>query len=195
MPLAHYKGTLRLFLARSDSLPMVTPLAAASGDSPIPFSSPRFASVSERMRLALRLIFKTIGERRMKGYTGNMNQLIDTHSAVKELVASGMPEVQAEVLVLFQARIFDERAATKDDIEQVKSAFKHELDLFKHDVDSNFNAVKKDIDGLRTEVKKDIDGLRTEVKKDMENLSNTITIRFGAMLVAAIGALAILQAL
>ncbi len=40
----------------------------------------------------------------------------DTHAFVKRLTAVGMPEAQAEVLADEQARLVDERLATKDDI-------------------------------------------------------------------------------
>ena len=46
--------------------------------------------------------------------------LFDTHAFVKRLTAVGMPEAQAEVLADEQARVIDERLATKDDLKQTE---------------------------------------------------------------------------
>lgn len=45
----------------------------------------------------------------------------DTHKFVKRLIEAGMPEAQAEILAKEQARLIDERIATKRDIAEVKS--------------------------------------------------------------------------
>lgn len=45
----------------------------------------------------------------------------DTHKFVKRLIEAGMPETQAEILAEEQARLIDERIATKRDIAEVKS--------------------------------------------------------------------------
>ena len=50
-----------------------------------------------------------------------MNALIfDTHAFVKRLTGAGMPIEQAEVLAEEQARLVDERLATKIDLELLK---------------------------------------------------------------------------
>jgi hypothetical protein len=48
--------------------------------------------------------------------------LFDTHAFVKRLTAAGMPEAQAEVLADEQARLIDERLATKADIAGLAAA-------------------------------------------------------------------------
>ena len=106
-----------------------------------------------------------------------MSQLIDTHSAVKALVEEGVPERQAEAIVFFQARLFDERIATKDGLHAVRTE------------------LKNDIDTLRTELKNDIDTLRTELKNDIKDLSRELTIRMGGMLALAVTVLTALQTL
>lgn len=45
----------------------------------------------------------------------------DTHKFVKRLMEAGMPEAQAEILAEEQARLIDERIATKLDIAEVKA--------------------------------------------------------------------------
>ena len=46
--------------------------------------------------------------------------VFDTHAFVKRLTAVGMPEEQAEALADEQARLIDERLATKDDLERLE---------------------------------------------------------------------------
>jgi hypothetical protein len=45
----------------------------------------------------------------------------DTHKFVKRLIEAGMPEAQAEILAEEQARLIDERIATKVDLPEVKA--------------------------------------------------------------------------
>jgi len=47
--------------------------------------------------------------------------IFDTHAFVKRLTAAGMPEAQAEILAEEQARLIDERLATKADIAALKA--------------------------------------------------------------------------
>lgn len=44
------------------------------------------------------------------------SMVFDTHAFVKRLTAAGMPEEQAEVLADEQAKLIDERLATKADL-------------------------------------------------------------------------------
>ncbi len=46
--------------------------------------------------------------------------VFDTHAFVKRLTGVGMPEEQAEALADEQARLIDERLATKDDLERLE---------------------------------------------------------------------------
>ena len=47
--------------------------------------------------------------------------IFDTHAFVKRLTAAGMPEQQAEVLADEQARLMNERLATKADVALLRS--------------------------------------------------------------------------
>ena len=62
----------------------------------------------------------------------------DTHSFVKELTAAGMPEAQAEVLASAQAKLIDEKLATKQDLKELEERLRRdmvELELrLKHDL-------------------------------------------------------------
>jgi hypothetical protein len=50
-------------------------------------------------------------------------------------------------------------------------------------------ATKADIAGLRTELKADISGLGSEIRLEMEVLRRDLVIKFGSMLVVAVGVL------
>ena len=70
----------------------------------------------------------------------------DTHKFVKNLVASGFTEQQAESLANEQINLINSNLATKENIE----------------------AVKADIEQLRLETKASIEQLRLETQKDIE---------------------------
>ena len=53
--------------------------------------------------------------------------VFDTHAFVKELTAAGMPEAQAEVLASSQAKLIDEKLATKQDLKELELRLKHDL--------------------------------------------------------------------
>ena len=55
--------------------------------------------------------------------------VFDTHAFVKELTGTGMPEPQAEVLARTQARLIDEKLATKQDLKALELRLKHDLTL------------------------------------------------------------------
>ena len=52
------------------------------------------------------------------------SMVFDTHAFVKRLTAVGMPEEQAEVLADEQAKLIDERLATKADLKRLEQAIK-----------------------------------------------------------------------
>ena len=53
--------------------------------------------------------------------------VFDTHAFVKRLTGVGMPEEQAEALADEQARLIDERLATKGDLNALEVALKADL--------------------------------------------------------------------
>ena len=54
----------------------------------------------------------------------------DTHAFVKRLTATGMPEPQAEVLADEQAKLIENRLATKGDLEAMRKEIVSELKLW-----------------------------------------------------------------
>ena len=60
--------------------------------------------------------------------------LFDTHAFIKRLTAVGMPEAQAEVLADEQARLIDERLATKTDLTALASSVKADISEAKADI-------------------------------------------------------------
>jgi hypothetical protein len=98
----------------------------------------------------------------------------DTHAVVKDLVAAGFTEQQAEAQVQALMRLAREQLATKWDI----------LELQK-----DIAEIRRDI----ADVKRDIKELESSTKRDLKELEMRLTIRLGAMLVVAVGALAILE--
>jgi len=51
----------------------------------------------------------------------------DTHTFVKRLTQAGMPEAQAEVLADSQAKLIDEKLATKHDLKELEIRLAHEM--------------------------------------------------------------------
>ena len=51
----------------------------------------------------------------------------DTHAFVKELTAAGMPEAQAEVLANSQAKLIDEKLATKQDLKELEERLRRDM--------------------------------------------------------------------
>jgi hypothetical protein len=72
--------------------------------------------------------------------------LFDTHAFVKRLTAVGMPEAQAEVLVDEQARLVDERLATKADLSVLANlATKTELRETELRLEAKIEATKSEV--------------------------------------------------
>jgi hypothetical protein len=101
----------------------------------------------------------------------------DTYAAVKKLKEAGFTEQQAEAQTALLTNVIAGELATKHDIETVK-----------HDIET----VKLDIENVRAELKRDIEALRADMKHDMKELELRLTIKLGAMLALAVGAVATL---
>lgn len=85
----------------------------------------------------------------------------DTHAFVKELVAAGVPEPQAEVHARLLGEIVIERLATKDDLVLLRQATKDDLELLRRELHADFRG-------------------------DLGALELRLTLPFGAMLAAAV---------
>jgi hypothetical protein len=72
--------------------------------------------------------------------------VFDTHAFVKRLTAVGMPEAQAEVLADEQARLVDERLATKADVAVLSNlATKPELRETELRLEAKIEAAKSEV--------------------------------------------------
>ena len=101
----------------------------------------------------------------------------DTYAAVKKLKEAGFTEQQAEAQTTLLTNVIAGELATKHDIEAIK-----------HDIE----AIKLDLENVRADLKRDIETLRADMKHDMKELELRLTIKLGAMLALAVGAVATL---
>ena len=101
----------------------------------------------------------------------------DTYAAVKKLKEAGFTEQQAEAQTTLLMDVIAGELATKHNIETVKH---------------NIETVRLDIENVRAELKRDIEALRADMKHDMKELELRLTIKLGAMLALAVGAVATL---
>ncbi|MDE0005513.1 MAG: hypothetical protein OXQ29_22715 [Rhodospirillaceae bacterium] len=81
--------------------------------------------------------------------------VFDTHEAVHQLTAAGVPERQAEAHVRLQAQLIEQNFATKPDIQGLRRDTKAEFEL------------------LRTETKAEFKAVRAEMKANFEALTLT----------------------
>ena len=119
----------------------------------------------------------------------------DTYAAVKKLKEAGFTEQQAEAQTTLLTDVIAGELATKHDIEAVK----HDIETVKLDLENVRAELKRDIETLRlnlenvrAELKRDIETLRADMKHDMKELELRLTIKLGAMLALAVGAVATL---
>ncbi|MDE0405202.1 MAG: hypothetical protein OXI53_07795 [Nitrospira sp.] len=102
----------------------------------------------------------------------------DTHTFVKRLTQAGMPEAQAEVLADSQAKLIDEKLATKHDLKELEARLTHDL---------------KELEARLTHEMKELETRLTHEMKELETrLALQLTIRMGSMLVVGIGVVATL---
>ena len=121
--------------------------------------------------------------------------MFDTHRAVKKLTGAGFTEHQAEALI---DAVGDEHEAlaTKADLLALRADLREEITAVRAEL-------KEDNVALRAELKEDIAALRAEVdsvrgevnsaRADMQALELRMTLRLGALVVAAAVVLAILE--
>ena len=116
-------------------------------------------------------------------YCENMPEVepyrFDTHAMVKEFIASGFTEKQAEAQVRALSDLISYNLATKSDIERVRK----EIAELRKDSEADIAGVHRDI----ADVHKEIENLRKETKTDIELLKRDLTIRLGALMVTGVG--------
>ncbi|MGH8605481.1 MAG: coiled-coil domain-containing protein [Gammaproteobacteria bacterium] len=109
----------------------------------------------------------------------------DTLKFAKRLKEGGFTDQQAETLAQAEAEFIEQNLTTKRDLKELEVALKRDIEELR-------GAVKRDIEELRGSVKRDIEELRADLKRDLIELEYRMTIKLGAMLVVAVGAMAAL---
>ena len=125
---------------------------------------------------------------------------IDTHETVRQFVAAGMPDKQAEAIVAALSRV-DSEVVTKADLKQevaaVKADLKQEIAAVKADLKQEIAAVKTDLKqefaavkaaagnrrrqgrpqaGNQAAVKADLDVLRSDMKAEISTAINKMML-------------------
>ncbi|MGH8490829.1 MAG: coiled-coil domain-containing protein [Gammaproteobacteria bacterium] len=120
----------------------------------------------------------------------------DTLKFAKRLKEGGFTDQQAEALAQAEAEFIEQSLAAKRDLKELEVALKRDLKeievALKRDLKELEIALKRDIEEIRGGVKRDIEGLRADLKRDMKELEYRMTIKLGALLVVAVGAMATL---
>jgi len=98
----------------------------------------------------------------------------NTHALVKKLIASGMPEAQAEAQMEIFIQFIDDRLATKTSVKNLEFT------------------LKKDIKELESNLMKDMKELDTNLRRDLKILEKDIIIKLGSMIVVSTTLLAVL---
>jgi hypothetical protein len=81
------------------------------------------------------------------------------------------------------------RAAMRSDMESLKIATKHDIESLRSDTKADIESLKTDIESLRSDTKADIASLKASTRTDLAQLELRMTLKFGAMLAAAVGVL------
>ncbi len=104
---------------------------------------------------------------------------IDTHETVRQFVAAGMPDKQAEAIVEAISRV-DSEVVTKADLKQevaaVKADLKQEIAAVKADLKQEIAAVRADLKQEIAAVKADLDVLRSDMKAEISTAINKMML-------------------
>jgi DNA-binding ferritin-like protein len=101
-----------------------------------------------------------------------MAALIDTHKLYTEFTESGFEPRQAETLIR-AVQSGQDQLATKQDIDELRTATKQDIDVLKRDIESLRKDNKQDIEVL----KKDIETLSAKVDAKIADLKSELSIK------------------
>jgi DNA repair exonuclease SbcCD nuclease subunit len=104
-----------------------------------------------------------------------MSVIFDTLAYARRMEQVGFTREQAEALAEEQAKLIDERLATKADTAAIRA-----------DIEAHRLTTTRDIETLRLATTRDIERLRTELKNDMELLKRDLTIRLGGLITGSV---------
>ncbi|MEO5363080.1 MAG: hypothetical protein H7838_05590 [Magnetococcus sp. DMHC-8] len=110
----------------------------------------------------------------------------DTHKFVKQMIATGFTEEQAEVQVRLLSEILHAQLSTKADVAKVDL---HVLEL-KRDIETTKAELKRDMAAIEAGLKRDIETTKADLQKDIA-LARVTTIQWTAGMFAAQTALII----
>ncbi len=98
--------------------------------------------------------------------------VFDTHEAVHQLTAAGVPERQAEAHVRLQAQLIEQNFATKPDIEalrrdtgDLRRELKTDIETLRRDTEAGFEAMDLSNKALEAELRTDMGKLDTQMAK------------------------------
>ncbi|MBF0160966.1 MAG: DUF1640 domain-containing protein [Magnetococcales bacterium] len=130
----------------------------------------------------------------------------DTHKFIKQMVATGFTEEQAEVQVRLLSEILHTQLSTKADVAKVDlhvlelkrdiAAIDAKVETVKTELQRDIAAMGVQVETVRTELKRDVaamgvqvETVRTELKRDMKEMELRMVIKMGAMILASVGIL------
>ena len=104
-----------------------------------------------------------------------MNALIfDTLAFARRLEAAGFSRGQAEALAEEQARLIDDRLATKADIAAVRSDIEAQRLATARDIEALRLSTTHDIEALRQSTTREIDSLRQSTRSDLAEMKSDL---------------------
>ena len=122
------------------------------------------------------------------GMTGEM--AAGTAAALAEAMGGAEVATKADIADL-RAEIVTLRTELKGEINDLRTELKGDINDLRTELKGDINdlrtELKGDISGLRTELKGDISALESRLELKMEVLRRDIVIKFGSMLVIAVG--------
>ena len=92
---------------------------------------------------------------------------LDTHAMIKDFVAGGFTEKQAETQVRALSNLLTHNLATRHGLEEVRKDLKIEIEALRKET-------KTDIEQLRKEMKTDIELVRKDIELLRRDLSNLV---------------------
>ena len=102
---------------------------------------------------------------------------------VKDLIAAGFTEQQAEAQVSTLSRFITYNLATKADVAKIE----RDIEALRKDLKTDIEALRKETKMDIAEVNRDIAELRKETMTGIEMLRRDLTIRMGGIMVAGVG--------
>ena len=109
--------------------------------------------------------------------------VFDTHEAVHQLTAAGVPERQAEAHVRLQAQLIEQNFATTADIEALR-----------RDTKGDIKALTLTIEAVAAELRTDMGKLETQMAKVEATVANKLTDHFRWLIGAQLALAAIILA-